>query len=182
MRRILKGVFFLIIMTFVSCAVNYEIVSKKEQSTAFSTHKSFAIIHDDQGFEMKTNPIDKHRIDRAIENELLQMGYLYSKTPDFEVRWFVTVDTKLESGVYNTYYSQWRSPKSIEVYEYTEGSLVVDIIDAKVGSIVWHATATGKIDDEVPDVDQKIKEVVKQIFKKYKKDTGIKKINAYAIK
>ena len=59
---------------------------------------------------------------------------------------------------------------------------MIDIVDNETGEVVWHVKVSGNITEEIPNVDQKIKQVVKEIFNSYKKDSGIKKVNAYAIK
>ena len=178
--KMLLGLFLL--MTIVSCAVKYDLVSDIDSNIDFKKYKTYAIIHDDHGFEIGTNPINKQRIDNAIESEVIAIGYEPSDNPDLQISWFIKVDTKLEKGIYNTYYSQWRSPRAIEVYEYKEGSLVVDIIDRVTGKVVWHVKVSSDISAEIPNVEEKIKQVVKEIFNSYKKDSGVKNVNAYAIK
>jgi len=183
MKRLLQSLpALLILLTVYSCGVNFNIVSDKENDINFDKYKSFAIIHDDHGFEKGANPINKQRIDRAIENEFREMGYVDSENSDLQISWFIKVDTKLEHGIYNAYYSRWRYPRTIEVYQYQVGSLVIDIVDASTGQVVWHAKASSKVYDDMPDVENKIKKVVREMVKSYKKDTGIKKINRYVFK
>jgi hypothetical protein len=171
-----------LILTISSCAIKYDIVTDTESNINFKKYKTYAIIHDDHGFELGANFINKQRIDSAIESEIVAIGYEHSEKPDLQISWFIKVDTKLEQGIYNTYYSKWRSPRAIEVYEYQEGSLVIDIVESETGKVVWHGKVSGNITEEVPNVEEKIKQVVKEIFSSYKKDSGIKKINTYAIK
>ena len=169
-------------LTLTSCAVNYDIISDTEPNVNFRQYRTYAIIHDDHGFEIGANPINEQRIDAAIEKEVTAIGYEHSEDPDLHISWFVKVNTKLEKGIYNTYYNKWRSPRAIEVYEYQEGSLVVDIVDTNTGKVVWHVKVSSNITAEIPDVEEKINKVVKEIFNSYKKDSGIQKVNIYAIK
>ncbi len=170
------------LMTFTSCAFQYDIISDKETDINFKKYRTFDIIHDDHGFEKGANPINKQRIDRAVEKEFQEIGYFYSENPDLQIYWFIIVDTELEAGIYNAYYSRWRYPRAVDVYEYQVGSLVIDIIDTRSGQVVWHAKASGRVDEGMPDVEDKINQVVKEIFTNYKRDTGINKIKAYAFK
>ena len=171
-----------IFLTAYSCAFKYDIESDKELNVNFNKYRTFTIIHDDHGFELGANPINKQRIDRAIEKEFKAIGYEYSEEPELQISWFIKVDTKLEQGIYNTYYSRRMYDRSIEVYEYQIGSLVIDIVDARSGQVVWHCKASAKVYDEMPDVENKINEVVKEIFKSYKKDIGINERNGYVFK
>lgn len=181
MNRLMILYSMCLLLALESCAVKYEIVSDRDDKAVFEKYKTYTIIHDDHGFEIGTNPLNKVRIDKAIESEMEDIGYEYSINPDLEVSWFIKVDTELEQGIYNAYYSKWRTPMPIDVHEYQVGSLVVDIIDVQSGKVVWHVKLSGKVEDELPEIERKINKAVKQIFNAYKKDTGVKKIKAYAI-
>lgn len=182
MRSSFTILLVLLMMVAFSCAVNYEIVSEKEENTNFSKFRSYTIIHDDHGFEIGADPIYMERIDQAVTRELEDMGYVETEDPDLLVTWFIKIDTKLEQGIYNAYYSKWRYPRAVDVYEYKEGSLVIDLIDSKNGEVVWHAKVSNKVTEGMPNIESKIKEVVKALFKSYRKDTFTKKIITYAFK
>lgn len=181
--RYLGAVFLTYLMVvLMSCASTYEFTSDTEPNVNFKHFSTYSILHDSHGFEQGTDTLNRRRIDEAIEEEVEKMGYEFSDNPDLQISWFIKVDTKLEQGVYNAYYSKWRSPRAIDVHEYQEGSLVLDFVDTHTGKIVWHIKVSSKIDDKIKNIDQEIKKVVKEIFKSYKKDSGIKKVNAYAVK
>ncbi len=166
----------------LSCAFQYDIVSEVEHEIDFRAYKTFSIVHDTHGFEIGAEPETKKKINQAIEKEFRDIGYEYLREADLQIAWFIKLDTKLEQGVYNSYYSKWRYPRAMDVYEYQEGSLVIDIIDARTGQVIWHAKASGKVEKDMPDVEEKINQVVKELFKSYRKDTGINKIKDYAYK
>ena len=182
MKTLKSCLLFGVLMLVYSCGVTYDIVSDKEKDINFEQYKTYAIFHNDHGFEKGANPINKQRIDRAIEQEFGEIGYTQSYNPDLVISWFIKVDTKLEQGIYNAYYSKWQYPRAIDVYEYQVGSLVIDIVDTNTYQVVWHAKASSKVDHNMSDVENKINETIKEMFKSYKKDTGINKIKVYVFK
>ncbi|MDF1697964.1 MAG: DUF4136 domain-containing protein [Saprospiraceae bacterium] len=182
----MRAIYFILIIicfgTIFSCSINYDLITHRNEEVDFRRYKTYAIVHDDHGFELNSDTIHKHHIDAAIKKEFERIGYVESNYPDLHIFWFVKVDTKLEPGLYNTYYQRWRSPKAIEVHEYQEGALVIDLVDTDSGEVIWHAKVKGEIDEKMKDVQTKVKKVVKEIFKSYKADTGIDKIESYVFK
>jgi hypothetical protein len=57
----------------------------------------------------------------------------------------------------------------VDVYQYNEGTLIVDIVDAKTNQLVWRGTATKTIDESASPEQREanLKEVVSRIFEKY---------------
>jgi len=170
------------VMGAASCAFKYDITTEIETDANFDHYTTFTIIHSGHGFEIGTNPIHMQRINSAIEKEFKEIGYEYAEDPDLQIFWFVKIDTKLEQGIYNAYYSKRNHRQAIEIYEYQVGSLVIDIIDALSGKVVWHGIVSANLNDGIQDAEIKIKEAVKEVFKSYKKDIGIYERNGYVYK
>jgi hypothetical protein len=67
------------------------------------------------------------------------------------------------------YYGAWSGyPQDIQTYNYREGTLSVDLVDAKKGQLVWQGVANGRVSDEMrqnpgPAIDA----VVAQIFSNF---------------
>jgi hypothetical protein len=146
-----------------------------ESGIDFSKYSSFQITNHEHGFALGANPINKQRIERAVIKELVSMGYDEKDNADLELAWFVKVNSKEQVSVYRDYYGRWNSSERVDIYQYKQGTLVIDLIDKKTNEVVWHASATDKVYDEMPDVEQKINEAVRDIFKKYRKDIQFKK-------
>jgi len=162
-----------IIVLLSACGTTYSIISDREDGIDFDQYKTYLVLQHDHGFPTGANPINHQRIDRAIDANMQELGYLQEKNPDLLIAWFVKVETKKDVMTYQNYYRRWNVPTTINVYEYQEGSLVIDIIDPKIGQVVWHGKASDRVYDDMPNIDKKIKEVVKSMFRRYKKDTGI---------
>jgi hypothetical protein len=51
-------------------------------------------------------------------------------------------------------------------YTYTEGTLIIDILDTKTNEVVWRGTVAGKVDD-VANLQKQIDKGIRAILKKY---------------
>lgn len=165
----------LVIFLIASCATTYQITSDYEKETVFNTFKTYNYLNHEHNFPLGANPINEQRIGRAIESELGNLGYKKSDDPDLLVSWFITVKNVKEVDYYHNWYGRWRYFPMVSVNEYQEGTLVVDLIDKKNNLVVWHGKTSDRVYEDMPDVEEKIKEAVGAMFKKYAKDTKWKK-------
>jgi Domain of unknown function (DUF4136) len=106
---------------------------------------------------------------------LADLGYQKKEEPDLLVSWFVTVKNVTEYDYYYNFYGRWRYPTYQTVYEYQEGTLVVDIINRASNQVVWHGKTSDRVYEGMPDVEKKINSAVNAMFKQYAKDSKWKK-------
>jgi len=96
--------------------------------------------------------LDK-RVRRAVERELLARGYrkVQGETPDFAVQYHVILKDRLKIrsyptgrfGYYSYPYGYGGSVGGVSSYNYQEGTLIVDVIDARTQQIAWRGWAVG---------------------------------------
>jgi uncharacterized protein DUF4136 len=170
--------FAAIFLLLAACNNSYRIASDYEKDVDFSSFKTYHILDHEHGFPLGANPINKQRIERAVENELKSLGYEFSEKPDLLVAWFVTVQNVKSVDVYRDYYRGWRYIQYADVYEYKEGTLVIDIIDRANKQVVWHGKTSGQVYEGMTDIEGKINAAVKAMISKYAKDAKLN--NDYA--
>lgn len=171
----LKKLLFLPIIALVitSCST-VRVTTDYDTKADFNKYKTFAFYK--KGIdEAKISDLDKKRIMRAIERELLAKGMTKSKNPDVLVSLFtksrerVDVNDSFYGGFYSGYYYPWyygRTP--VNVSQYTEGTLFIDIIDAKQKDLIWQGVGTGALSTRsVERKIERINEFVKEIMSKY---------------
>lgn len=172
----IKNLFFLTALAFLiaGCAT-YTISSDYEKETNFSSFHTYKIMEHDHNFPVGANPINKQRIDRAINKEMTARGYTTADNPDLLVSWFVKVKDVKQVDIYHNHYRQYNNYHHVEVHEYQEGSLVIDLVDRAKNQVVWHGKTTDTVYEGMTNVEEKINEAVSAMFKRYSKDAKVSK-------
>ena len=134
----------LLISTFfflVSCSM-VQVSSDYETHTDFSQYKTFAFYK--TGIDKAPiSDIDKRRIMRAIEVELLAKGMQKSENPDVLISLFTKARTQVtvyDQGYQPYYYDPFYRQ---QISKYTEGTLFIDVIERKGKKLVWQGVGTG---------------------------------------
>lgn len=185
---------FTLLMT--ACANPIQYSDDYQSGVNFDAYQSFAW-HELNEFNDKTNRyiandmVDK-RIRSAVVSELVAKGFNQSAEDDadFWVNYSIMTEDKIDIRTYNTYNGMapgWRYMRSgpygygyygigystiptevrTDVINYTVGTLVVDIVHAASGELVWRGTAKGRLKQNelsATERDQLISEIVNNIL------------------
>jgi len=127
----------ILLLTMTSCD-SVRVAADYDRSVNFSSYKTFGFFK--EGIDKaKVSDLDKRRILRAIESELLAKGFTKSKTPDLLVNIFTK--EQQEVNVYNQNIGMfgwgwgWNplmmGANQVNVSTTTNGTLFIDLIDAK---------------------------------------------------
>ena len=177
-RKVTIIALLLILMTVLlfSCGPTLKVSSDYDRSVDFSTYKTFSMYD----FKAKggVNQLNKDRIVRYIKSEMTRKGLIETdRNPDLMIN-AVTVmkDKKSLTASTNYYgygglyrpYSYWAVPASgsttISTYDYKDGSLVIDVVDAKTKRMIWEGTGYAQIDRKPKNPEEVISEVVTKIM------------------
>lgn len=167
----------LVLFTFAisllaACSTTRLLNTNYEKGVDFTAFKTYQLLKHKNDFPFGMNPINRQLIEKAIQKEMTNLGYQVSKEPDLVVAFFVKEKTIREvSHYYRGYYGRWGYPSWIEVNEYQEGTLVIDLIDRTKKQVIWHGAAEGRVYDDMKNVEKEINETVEAVFKKYAKDS-----------
>ena len=169
----------LIIFILTSCA-SVNVYSDYDKNTDFSNYKTYAFYK--KGIDkVEISDLDKRRILRAIEADLNSKGFVKSEDPDILVNIFTKSREKID--VYNnTYYGwyPWYYGYGFYGYGYgygfgynnvstsTEGTLFIDLIDARKKELAWQGIGKGilvsskNIDKKVERINEFVTEIMMQ--------------------
>jgi len=160
------------LIAFTSCTT-VKVVSDYDKEVNFSNYNSFAFYK--PGIDQaKISDLDKKRILRAIEAELIAKGMTKSETPNLLVSFFTKETERVD--VYNNNYGYgwgWNpwyygGYYGTSVSRTTEGSLFVDLIDAGTNQLVWQGLGTADlITNDMEKKEARINEIVHEILAKY---------------
>lgn len=168
---------FVSTILLMSCST-VKVVTDYDTKVDFKQYKTFAFYK--PGIDKaEISSLDKKRVLRAIESELLAQGLTKSNKPDMLVSIFTKSRRKVNINQANNNFGYgfgWgRSPwmnginnNGLNVREYTEGTLFIDFIDKKKKELVWQGIGTSAL--KVQNLEKKearIKEFVKEIISKF---------------
>lgn len=181
MKRLLKALPLLLLLIAVTSCSSVRVSADYDKNANFNDYKTFAFFK--TGIDKaEISDLDKRRILRAIEAELLAKGFTKSESPDL----LVSIFTKERERV-NSYYSgfgygyrfghgyyghgfwpYWGFPYyGGGIYTSTEGTLYIDLIDANKKELVWQGMGTGYLTKNMDKKIERIKEFVAKIMEKY---------------
>ena len=173
MKKLLKLSPVLILAILLSSCSSVRVAADYDKEVNFNQYKSFAFFK--PGIDKaEISDLDKRRILRAIEAELLAKGMTKSETPDMLVSIFTK--EREQVNVYNSGFgpygygwgwSPWYWNNFNSVSTTTEGILYIDLIDAKRKELVWQGQGVGYLTHNMKEKDERIKEFVFKILEKY---------------
>jgi len=92
--------------------------------------------------------LDK-RIHDAVDFEMGQRNIVAGDNPEILVKYHLGAEDKVSVTDWGYRYSDYYwgyGGRQIDVYQYTEGTLVIDVIDAESKTLIWRGSATGTVD------------------------------------
>lgn len=179
-----------LVLLFLSSCTSVRVLSDYDRATDFKAYKSYAFYK--TGIDRaQISDLDKKRILRAIETEMGNRGFVKSESPDILVSIFTKESEQVD--VYNNNFGWgwggwgfggfgwggfgpgwgwggfgpgWGGNN---VSTRTEGSLYIDLIDAKNRELVWQGKGSGTLNNtkNIEKKEMRIKEFVAEILTQY---------------
>ena len=185
MKNVFKTMLLLAVLFVATSCSSVRVATDYDNNANFSNYKTFAFFKN--GIDKaEINDLDKRRILRAIETELLAKGLTKSENPDILVSIFTKSNQRVD--VYNNHWGYggwgwggfgpwgmggfygpgwgwgWNQPN---VSTRTEGVLYVDLLDANKKELVWQGMGTGFLSRNMEQKEERIQEFVSKIMEKY---------------
>lgn len=167
-----------IAVMLTGCSSAPNIVTNQDPTVDFGNFSTFGfqaeLSTDNDNYASLTSQYFK----AATIRELEARGYKQSASPDMIVNFNVITEEKIRTtqtpttGGYYGYrgYGAWGGYGGYEtrVTQYTEGTVNVDLVDARKSQLIWEGVIVGKVTDEVRENLQAVcNEVITEIFAKY---------------
>ena len=178
----MTGVTTILVILFVTaCASGPRVSGSQDPGADFSGYQTYAF----------ASPLATDRPDGAVSllskyltdatrRELNARNYRETGArPDLVVNFYVNTEEKIRArtspardayyGYRRGYYSVWAGyPTETEVYQYTEGTLHIDIVDRKTNQMIWEGVAEGRVPRDIREkLRETVNEVVPEIFTQY---------------
>lgn len=174
MKKAILGFLFVSLIILSSCNT-VKVTADYDTSLDFTPYKTFAFYK--KGIEkVEISDLDKKRIVKAIEQEMLAKGFTLSDKPDIIVNIFAKTTKKV--NVHNSYYPYYWQPfyyygpywgaGGTYISEYDEGTLFIDFVDNGTKELVWQGIGKGVLSvNNAIEKDEKVKEFVNLIMAQY---------------
>lgn len=169
----IKTLPILILFILGSCSsvkVNYDYDKKAD----FSQYKTYAF-HKTGIDKVEISDLDKKRILHAIEAELGKKGMTKSENPDILVNIFTKEREQVDVNQFSVGWGYgwgygwnpylWGGRNYVTTS--TEGTLFIDLIDAKKKELIWQGEGTGDLTKDREKKDENINEFVTKILAQY---------------
>ncbi len=180
MKRLFRVLPILAILVVATSCSSVRVAADYDTNARFGDYKTFAFFK--TGIDKaEISDLDKRRILRAIEAELLTKGFTKSENPDILISLFTKSQQRVD--VYNNYWGMgawgwggwgpgwgpgwgwgWNQPT---VSTSTQGTLYIDLIDATKKELIWQGMGTGYLSRNMEKKEARIKEFVAKIMEKY---------------
>jgi hypothetical protein len=187
-RFLLPGI--LASLVFLAACSSISVQHDFDPKADFSSFKSYAwtpLPANTAGDPRVDNALVESRIIAAIDSQLASKGFQKSSSgsADFLVSYAVAVNRRMGAHVIDRYYAYptpyyaggrygypWMgsiAQPEVRVYEYDEGTLIVDILDARSKGLVFRGAAQATLrENPTPDQStQRINEAVAKILSKF---------------
>jgi hypothetical protein len=167
----IQSLLVLLFFTLASCS-SVTVNADYDKTVDFTKYKTFAYMKEGIN-KLEISDLDKRRILRAVDEQMLAKGFVKSDKPDF----LVNIFTKSYEEV--SVYSGWGYGWGYGYYPYygyggypyvsssTQGMLYIDFIDAKKNELFWQGVGSGYLTQDVDKKEQRINEFATQILAQY---------------
>jgi hypothetical protein len=164
----------LLLLFIVASCDTVKVYSDYDKSVDFTQYKTFAFMK--SGIDkVEISDLDKKRILNAIDQQLQAKGFTKSETPDLLVNIFTKSREEISVNQFNAGYgygwgwgwNPYMYGGQTYVSSSTEGTLYIDLIDAKKKELIWQGEGTGTLSKNMDEKDAIVNDIVTQILAQY---------------
>jgi Domain of unknown function (DUF4136) len=173
----------LIAVAVTSCASGPKVRADADPGADFSAYRSFGFMEPLGTDRTGYRSILTERLKQSVSRQLEQRGYVRNDVrPDLRVNFFVNVEQKQQitttptatipyDGGYYGYrtglYEPWPA-YDVHSYEYTQGTLTIDLVDVERRQLVWSGVAEGRLTEaELRAPEEAIETAVSAVMAQY---------------
>ena len=164
----------LALLLFLASCSSVRVYSDYDKQVDFSPYKSYAF-HKTGIDKAEISDLDKKRILRAIDETMSAKGFTKSDSPDLLISFFTKEREEVNVNQFNAGWGYgwgwgWNPflwGGNTTVTRHTEGSLYIDIIDAKKKELIWQGEGEGVLTKDRDEKEALIKEFVAKILEQY---------------
>lgn len=118
---------------------------------------------------MLVNSITYRRMRAAIRSGLENKGYRFAEEGEsMDVAYYASAREKLDVRSFDYGYRWRRWPRErTEVYQYTQGTVIVDIVDPASKELLWRGQGRAEVSDDPDKFADQVEETASKILEKF---------------
>lgn len=170
-RRIVVLLFA--ILSITSCSSVYYISDHINSAG----QKEFKTYTTEDHCDKEISKLQAQRIKNAVDIAMRDLGYRRADNGDLLVQYFVKNTTKQYVEECDNDYDRWTGGETCRemVFTYEEGSIIIDMVDTDINTIIWHGAARGPSFNAMNKPDQEINRMVAKLLSYF--EAGETKLN-----
>ena len=144
-------------------SVNYD-YDPEADFTKLNTYSWLAVSQ-----ELQINELIIKRVKNAVNRQLHNKGFkILQDKPDFLIAMRIGKESKREVVDWGYSSRNWHGSR-VDVYEYEEGTLILDFVDAGRNELIWQGSARAVVEPDITPQkrDKRINEAVAKILKNF---------------
>lgn len=174
------GFFIAASVTLAACGPSIRITTTVAPGANFSLLHKFRILTppprrdgrrmpDDP---MLVNSITNQALLAGITDAFIARGYALDPTaPDFTIAYYASARERLDVTLWNYGYpgrwGGWYPPPAYAVIPYKEGTVIIDVLDAKGTELLWRGRGDAVTTDDPAEFQRNLREAVQAIVQKF---------------
>ena len=157
-----------LIAGLVGCATA-QVNTDWDANAQFTNYHTYAWMDTPHMQAMQQATLFDRRLRGSVEEQLTAEGLRKADTndeADLLLVYHTGVKDKIDVQQWGYFGRQW------DVREYQQGTLVLDLVDAKSKSLVWRGTASGEVSGGADPSSETIAKTIKKMFERYPGDVN----------
>jgi hypothetical protein len=169
-------IFYLIFLLALSSCSTMKVYSDFDRDTSVKNYSTFGWPETKQ-LETKNNPLyynelNEKRIKNEVSAQLKNNGYQFAEAnAQLSVHYHIVLEdrTAINPEPFGSYGQDWVN-RNVNVREFREGTLIIDLMDSKTNNLVWRGWAANFLDEDRPDqMEAQLNTAIRKIFEKFPK-------------
>jgi hypothetical protein len=122
---------------------------------------------------MLANSISNQVLHTSVTDAFLARGYTLDPTaPDFTVAYYASARERLDVTVWDygypgRWWRGWGGPPMATVTPYTEGTVIIDVINAQTKELMWRGRGEAVTSPDPGEYQQHLRDAVQAIVRKF---------------
>jgi hypothetical protein len=164
-----------------ACSSTPNTYSNTDPNADFSSYRTYGFLAELSTDKESYKSLESAFLKVAVAQQMDLRGYEYAANPDLLVNFYINTQDKIQSrqvptmggyyGYRDPFYGGWGGygmGYETQVSSYTEGTLNIDVVDARNKKLVWEGAIVGRITESVvKNMERSIDSAVAEIYKNY---------------